>query len=161
MLNKSIYYLCFRILRMVDSGLILKWVKNHLPRENLCDPKLSSINHSKTALESTFGGFIALLVGLSVAVVTFALEVISAKVFKIPGFPPEIVISWELPEHWTKFLFKEPSPRRKFTLKSKFSSTERREGDLLNTNWAVIAGSLRLANYHFDWQLEPHKDEPC
>ena len=83
---------------MVDTGLILKWRKKHLPRENVCDPKLSSINHSKITFENTLGGFIALLMGLTFSIVVFILEFIISKVFKFPRFALQVMSSWDCPE---------------------------------------------------------------
>ena len=73
----SKHSLCLRILRMVDTGLILKWRKKYLPRKNVCDPKLSSINHNKTTFENTLGCFIAPLMGLTFSIVVFILELIT------------------------------------------------------------------------------------
>ena len=64
---------------MVESGLILKWYKDHSPKESKCDRSLSSIGHNQAKLEMTKGPFLALLVGVAAATVVFVLEICTAR----------------------------------------------------------------------------------
>ena len=76
----------FRIVSMVESGLILKWYKDHMSKENKCDKSLSSIDHNQAKLKATGGAFIILSVGLSVASVVFVLEIFTVKLkTKLPS----------------------------------------------------------------------------
>ena len=64
---------------MVESGLILKWYRDHMSKENKCDQSLSSIRHTQAKLETTKGPFIVLSVGLAVSTAAFFLELCAAK----------------------------------------------------------------------------------
>ena len=67
-----------RIMSMVESGLILKWYKDHMSKENKCDKSLSSIHHTQAKLETTKGPFIVLSVGMTVSTAVFFLEICAA-----------------------------------------------------------------------------------
>ena len=73
---------------MVESGLILKWYKDYMPKENKCDKSLSSIGHTQAKLETTKGAFVVLSVGLTVSTAAFLLEICAAKFMKICKCPP-------------------------------------------------------------------------
>ena len=64
---------------MVESGLILKWYKDHMSKENKCDKSLSTINHNQAKLETMKGPFVVLSMGISVATVVFILETSAVK----------------------------------------------------------------------------------
>ena len=72
----------------MESGLILKWYKDHMSKENKCDKSLSSINHNKAKLETTKGAFVVLSVGLTVSTAAFFFEICAAKFIKIYKCPP-------------------------------------------------------------------------
>ena len=69
----------YRIMSMVESGLILKWYNDYMSKENKCDKSLSSIHHTQAKLETTKGPFIVLSVGLTVSTAVFFLEICAAK----------------------------------------------------------------------------------
>ena len=60
---------------MVESGLILKWYKDHMPTESKCDKSLSSVRHKQAKLKTTKGAFVALFIGIMTATITILLEI--------------------------------------------------------------------------------------
>ena len=60
---------------MVETGLILKWYKDYMPKQSKCDKSLSAIDHNQAKLETMKGPFAALSVGLKVAFFVFVLEI--------------------------------------------------------------------------------------
>ena len=64
---------------MVEAGLVQKWYRSHFPRENKCDKSLSSFRHGNTGMEKTKGAFVALSIGLSLALLVFIVEVLVTK----------------------------------------------------------------------------------
>ena len=73
----------FRIISMVESGLILKWYKDYSPKERKCDKSLSSIRHHQANLEATKGPFIALAIGMTIATISVILEFCVATLKKL------------------------------------------------------------------------------
>ena len=67
----------FRILEIVQSGLLQKWQRSNWPRGNGCDRSLSrfAISHKATRFSDTSGAYISLTVGLAVSTVAFLVEV--------------------------------------------------------------------------------------
>lgn len=63
---------------MVESGLILKWYKDHMPKEHKCDKSLSSVRHKQAKLKTTKVAFIALFIGIITATITVLLETCTA-----------------------------------------------------------------------------------
>ena len=61
---------------MVESGLVLKWHKDHMPKESKCDKSLSSIRHKQAKLETTKGAFIVLFIGIVIATICVLLEML-------------------------------------------------------------------------------------
>ena len=64
---------------MLETGLILKWYQNHLPKERKCDKSFLSIGHIDANLDRTKGPFTVLFVGLSAAFFVLILEILVAK----------------------------------------------------------------------------------
>ena len=64
---------------MLETGLILKWYQNHLPKERKCDNVFFSIGHVKANLDRTKGPFTVLIVGLTAASIVLVLEILVAK----------------------------------------------------------------------------------
>ena len=60
---------------MVETGLILKWYKDYMPKQSKCDKSLSAVDHNQAKLETMKGPFAALSVGLIVATFVFVLEI--------------------------------------------------------------------------------------
>ena len=67
----------FRINAIVTSGLIQKWVKKYLRDENQCDKSMSSVSHVKTRITDTKGAYVALALGLALALLVFAMELVT------------------------------------------------------------------------------------
>ena len=67
---------------MLETGLILKWYQNHLPKERKCDKSFFSIGHVDTNLDRTKGPFTVLFVGLTAAFIVLILEILVAKLSK-------------------------------------------------------------------------------
>ena len=63
---------------MVESGLILKWYKDYMPKEHKCDKSLSSVRHKQAKLKTTKGAFVALFIGIMTATITVLLEICTA-----------------------------------------------------------------------------------
>ena len=70
----------FRISSMLETGLILKWYQNHLPKERKCNNVFFSIGHVKANLERTKGPFVVLFIGLAVAFIIVMLELLLGKI---------------------------------------------------------------------------------
>ena len=68
----------FRITSMVESGLILKWYKDYMPKEHKCDKSLSSVRHKQAKLKTTKGAFVDLFIGIMTATITVLLEICTA-----------------------------------------------------------------------------------
>ena len=64
---------------MLETGWILKWYQNHLPRERKCDRSFISIGHEVANLDRTKGPFAVLIVGFTAAFVALILEILVAK----------------------------------------------------------------------------------
>ena len=64
---------------MLETGLILKWYQNHLPKERKCDKSFFSIGHVDANLDRTKGPFTILIVGLTVAFIVLILEILVAN----------------------------------------------------------------------------------
>ena len=65
----------FRILTIMQSGLIKKSMKHHWPMEgNKCDKFHSKVSHTRPSLSDTFGAFFVLGVGITGSIFVFILE---------------------------------------------------------------------------------------
>ena len=64
---------------MLETGLILKWYQNHLPKERKCDNVFFSIGHVKANLDRTKGPFAVLIAGPTAASIVLVLEILVAK----------------------------------------------------------------------------------
>ena len=64
---------------MLETGLILKWYQNHLPRERKCDRSFISIGHEEANMDRTKGPFAVLIVGFIAAFVVLILEILVVK----------------------------------------------------------------------------------
>ena len=64
---------------MRETGLILKWYQNHLPRERKCEKSFVSICHVEANLDRTKGPFTVLIVGLTASFIVLILELLVAK----------------------------------------------------------------------------------
>ena len=75
-MNKLVF---FRISSMLETGLILKWYQNHLPKERKCNNVFFSIGYIKANLDRAKGPFAVLFLGLVVAFIIIILELLLGK----------------------------------------------------------------------------------
>ena len=68
----------FRIMTIVESGLLQKWMKRHRPIDK-CDKSLSSISRRQTQIQDTQGAYTTLSLRLADAILVFVLEIIVNK----------------------------------------------------------------------------------
>ena len=68
---------------MVETGLILKWYKDYMPRQIKCNKSLSTVDRKQAKLDTMKGPFIVLISGLIVATFAFVLEINSLITYTI------------------------------------------------------------------------------
>ena len=74
---------CCRVVLLVQSGLIKKWMRDHWPREGgKCDKSMSKVGHRVIHLSQTFGAYMVLGVGICVSALVFIIEMIIQKLSK-------------------------------------------------------------------------------
>ena len=64
---------------LIESGLIQGIKDKYVSQDRLCKKKLSSIVHQKTGVHQIFGVFLALGIGLSIATITFVMEMVFVR----------------------------------------------------------------------------------
>ena len=126
MLSYDLMHFVFSILAILESGMLQKWQRDHWhERENKCDKSLSTVGHSAAGVLSTAGAYIALAVGIAIAVTVLLLEMLVKYIQKV---------------HWIKF--------KLFEIRHTSWNTQHREW---RTRTSALFQEIRNSNWILQW----------